>query len=73
LTFGLGDHQPRCCRCEIQEVVFDGATVLDVGCGSGYSALSLVLGAATATIDSWRRSNTGTNASANGVADRVDG
>ncbi len=67
----------RCCRMRaLRAALHDGATVLDVGCGSGVLAVgACVLGASHATaIDISPASvpTTRANASANGVADRID-
>jgi ribosomal protein L11 methyltransferase len=76
-TFGLGDHPTTMLSMRaLREALFDGASVLDVGCGSGVLAVgACVLGASHATaIDISPASVpiTRTNASANGVSDRVD-
>ncbi len=76
-TFGLGDHPTTMLSMRaLRHAMFDGASVLDVGCGSGVLAVgACVLGASHATaIDISPASvpTTRANASANGVADRVD-
>ena len=76
-TFGLGDHPTTMLSMSaIHAVMFDGARVLDVGCGSGVLSVGgCVLGASHATaIDIAPASLdvTRSNAEANGVADRVD-
>jgi ribosomal protein L11 methyltransferase len=75
-TFGLGDHPTTMLSMEaMQAVLFDGATVLDVGCGSGVLAVgACVLGASRATaidIAPAAVSTTHANAVVNGVDDRV--
>lgn len=75
-TFGLGDHPTTMLSMRaVRAALFDGATVLDVGCGSGVLAIgACMLGASTATaIDISPASVpiTRANASANGVGDRV--
>jgi ribosomal protein L11 methyltransferase len=76
-TFGLGDHPTTVLSMgAIRAVMFDGARVLDVGCGSGVLSIgACALGASHATaIDISPASIpiTRANAEANGVADRVD-
>jgi ribosomal protein L11 methyltransferase len=75
-TFGLGDHPTtRLSLSAIRSAVREGATILDVGCGSGVLAIgACLLGAAHATaIDISPASvpTTRVNAAANDVADRV--
>jgi ribosomal protein L11 methyltransferase len=75
-TFGLGDHPTTMLSMSaIHAVMFDGARVLDVGCGSGVLAIgACVLGAARATaidIAPAAVAITAANAAANSVADRV--
>ena len=76
-TFGLGDHPTTMLSMRaVRAALYDGATVLDVGCGSGVLAVgACVLGASRATaIDISPASvpTTRINASANGVADLID-
>jgi ribosomal protein L11 methyltransferase len=76
-TFGLGDHPTTVLSLRaVRAATRNGATVLDVGCGSGVLAIgACVLGAARATaIDITPASVpiTRSNAELNGVADRVD-
>ena len=75
-TFGLGDHPTTILSMRaVRAALVDGATVLDVGCGSGVLAVgACVLGASEATaIDISPASvpTTAANAARNGVADRV--
>jgi ribosomal protein L11 methyltransferase len=75
-TFGLGDHPTTMLSMRsLRAALFDGATVLDVGAGSGVLAIgACLLGAASAmAIDIAPASVpiTRDNAAANGVADRV--
>jgi ribosomal protein L11 methyltransferase len=75
-TFGLGDHPTTILSMRaLRAAVRPGATVLDVGCGSGVLAVgACVLGASQATaIDISPASvpTTRANAAANGVAERI--
>ena len=75
-TFGLGDHPTTILSMRaVRAALVSGATVLDVGCGSGVLAVgACVLGASEATaIDISPASvpTTEANAAANGVADLV--
>jgi ribosomal protein L11 methyltransferase len=75
-TFGLGDHPSTMLSLRaLRAALFDGATVLDVGCGSGVLAVgACALGASHAVaIDISPASvpTTRANAVANGVAERV--
>lgn len=75
-TFGLGDHPTTVLTLRaVRRSLFPGATVLDVGCGSGVVAVTAcLLGAARAeAIDIAPAAVTATvaNAEANGVRDRV--
>lgn len=75
-TFGLGDHPTTLLSMRaLRAALFDGATVLDVGCGSGVLAVgACVLGASQAVavdISPASVPTTQANAIANGVADRV--
>ena len=76
-TFGMGDHPTTMLSMSaIRAAMFDGARVLDVGCGSGVLSVgACVLGAARATaIDISPASIpvTRANAEANDVADRIE-
>lgn len=75
-TFGLGDHPTTMLSIRaLRAALRAGATVLDVGCGSGVLAVgSCVLGASRATaidIAPAAVPTTRANAAANGVPDRV--
>jgi ribosomal protein L11 methyltransferase len=75
-TFGLGDHPTTMLSMRaVRASLFDGATVLDVGCGSGVLAVgACLLGASAATaidITPAAVPITNANAEANGVEDRV--
>jgi ribosomal protein L11 methyltransferase len=75
-TFGLGDHPTTLLSMRaLRAALFDGATVLDVGCGSGVLAVgACVFGASqVVAIDISPASvpTTQANAVANDVADRV--
>ena len=75
--FGLGDHPTTMLSMQaMRDALFDGASVLDVGCGSGVLAVgACVLGASHSTaIDISPASVpvTRANALANGVSHRVD-
>ena len=75
-TFGLGNHPTTVLSMRaLRAALFDGATVLDVGCGSGVLAVAAcMLGASRAdAIDISPVSGpvTSTNAATNGVSDRV--
>jgi ribosomal protein L11 methyltransferase len=75
-TFGLGDHPTTVLALRaLRHTVFDGATVLDVGCGSGVLAVAAALFGA-ARVDAIDVSPaapaiTDQNAAANGVAGAV--
>jgi ribosomal protein L11 methyltransferase len=76
-TFGLGDHPTTMLSMRaLREALFDGASLLDVGCGSGVLAVgACVLGASRATaidISPASVSVATANALANGVSDRVE-
>lgn len=76
-TFGMGDHPTTMLTMSaIRAAMFDGARVLDVGCGSGVLSVgACVLGAARATaidISPASIAVTRANAEANGVADQIE-
>lgn len=78
LAFGTGTHETtRLCLEALEEYTFDGAEMLDVGCGSGIlSVAALLLGAQQATgidIDELAVKSSVENAERNGVADRYTG
>lgn len=75
IAFGTGTHETtRLCLEALEKYVTDGATVLDVGCGSGILAVtSLLLGAKSAIgidIDELAVKASVENAERNGVSDR---
>lgn len=75
IAFGTGTHETtRLCLEALEKYVNDGATVLDVGCGSGILAVaSLLLGAKNAIgidIDELAVKASVENAERNGVSER---
>ena len=75
-TFGMGDHPTTILSMRaVRAALFGGATVLDVGCGSGVLAVgACLLGASEVTaidISPAAVPTTEANAAANGVAGRV--
>ena len=78
LAFGTGTHETtRLCMELLEEYVKPGATLLDVGCGSGIlSVAGLLLGADSAVgvdIDELAVKTALQNAELNGVKDRFTG
>ena len=78
LAFGTGTHETtRLCLEALEAYTFEGASVLDVGCGSGIlSVAALLLGAKSAVgidIDELAVKASVENAERNGVADRYTG
>lgn len=76
-AFGTGQHETtRLCLGAIERHLEGGATVIDVGCGSGILAIAAAkLGAArvlAVDIDPETIRVTGENAEANGVADQIE-
>lgn len=76
-AFGSGSHpSTRLCAAALEEHLAPGATVLDVGCGSGVlSVLAARLGAPrvlAVDVDAAAIEATRSNATANGVAERVE-
>ena len=72
LTFGTGAHATtRLCLTALEELIYGGERVLDLGCGSGIlSVAALRLGAASAVavdIDDKCRDAAGENAALNGI------
>ena len=75
-TFGLGDHPTTVLSLRaVRKALFPGATLLDVGCGSGVLAVTaVVLGASEAIgidVSPASPAVAKANAQANGVASRV--
>lgn len=76
LAFGTGTHETTSlCLCELEKLVTEDSTVLDVGCGSGILAIaSLLLGAKSAVavdIDELAVQTARENAEINNVSDRL--
>lgn len=77
LAFGTGTHETtRLCLMALERYIKEGATVLDVGCGSGILAVAaLLLGAKSATgvdIDELAVKTARENAELNGVSSRFE-
>lgn len=77
LAFGTGTHETtRLCLMALERYIKEGATVLDVGCGSGILAVAaLLLGAKSATgvdIDELAVKTARENAELNGVFSRFE-
>lgn len=77
LAFGTGTHETtRLCLIALERYIKEGATVLDVGCGSGILAVAaLLLGAKSATgvdIDELAVKTARENAELNGVSSRFE-
>ncbi len=78
LAFGTGTHETtRLCLEALEKHTFEGATMLDVGCGSGIlSVAALLLGARSAIgidIDALAVKSSIENAERNNVSDRYTG
>lgn len=78
LAFGTGTHETtRLCLEALEKHTFEGATMLDVGCGSGIlSVAALLLGAKSAIgidIDALAVKSSIENAERNNVSDRYTG
>ncbi len=78
LAFGTGTHETtRLCLETLEKHVFKGASILDVGCGSGIlSVAGLLLGAESATgidIDALAVKSSIQNAELNHVSDKYTG
>ncbi len=76
MSFGTGYHEStRLVLRLMEDAVRPGATMLDVGTGTGVLAIaSLKLGCASAVacdVDEWSYANARENAGVNGVADRL--
>jgi ribosomal protein L11 methyltransferase len=76
MSFGTGYHETtRLVLCLLEELSLDGATVLDVGTGTGILAIAAAkLGAKSVLgidIDEWSIDNAIENAKANGVHETV--